>query len=87
MLEGGRADSRLLQEFMPKMAASDFSVEGAIAVMLKDLDAIEGLAAEVGARLPMTNAASEMYRRLARAGYGDRDNSELVKLYRDDAPA
>lgn len=87
VLEGGRADSRLLQEFMPKMAASDFSVEGAIAVMLKDLDAIESLAAEVGARLSMTNAASEMYRRLARAGYGDRDNSELVKLYRDDAPA
>lgn len=87
VLEGGRADSRLLQEFMPKMTASDFSVEGAIAVMLKDLDAIESLAAEVGARLPMTNAASEMYRRLARAGFGDRDNSELVTLYRDDAPA
>ena len=76
VLEGGRADSRLLQEFMPKMAASDFSVEGAIAVMLKDLDAIESLAAEVGARLSMTNAATEMYRQLARAGYGDRDNSE-----------
>ena len=87
VLEGGRADSRLLQEFMPKMAASDFSVEGAVAVMLKDLDAIEALAAEVGAKLPMTGAASEMYRRLARAGYGDRDNSELVRLYRDDAPA
>ena len=87
VLEGGRADSRLLQEFMPKMAASNFSVEGAIAVMLKDLDAIEALAAEVGAKLPMTGAASEMYRRLARAGYGDRDNSELVKLFRDDAPA
>ena len=87
VLEGGRADSRLLQEFMPKMVASDFSVEGAIAVMLKDLDAIEALAAEVGAELPMTGAASEMYRRLARAGYGDRDNSELVRLYRDDAPA
>lgn len=87
VLEGGRADSRLLQEFMPKMAASDFSVEGAVAVMLKDLEAIEALASEVGARLSMTNTASEMYRRLARAGFGDRDNSELVKLYRDDAPA
>ena len=87
VLEGGRADSRLLQEFMPKMAASDFSVEGAVAVMLKDLDAIEALAAEVGAKLPMTGTASEMYRRLARAGYGDRDNSELVNLYREDAPA
>ena len=87
VLEGGRADSRLLQEFMPKMAASDFSVEGAVAVMLKDLDAIEALAAAVGAKLPMTGAACEMFRRLARAGYGDRDNSELVNLYRDDAPA
>ena len=87
VFEGGRADSRLLQEFMPKMAASDFSIEGAIAVMLKDLDAIETLAAEVGTKLPMTAVASEMYRRLVRAGYGDRDNSELVNLYRDDPPA
>lgn len=87
VLAGGRADSRLLQEFMPKMAASEFSVEGAIAVMAKDLDAIEALAARVGAKLPMTAGASEMYRRLVRAGYGDRDNSELVNLYRDDAPA
>ena len=83
VLEGGRADSRLLQEFMPKMAASNFSVEGAVAVMLKDLDAIEALATEVGAKLPMTGAASELYRRLARAGFGDRDNSELVNLYRE----
>jgi len=87
VLQGGRADSRLLQEFMPKMAASDFSVEGAIGVMLKDLDAIEALAARVSARLPMTTEAIEMYRRLAGAGYGDRDNSELVTLFRDDPPA
>ena len=87
VLEGGRADSRLLQEFMPKMAGSDFSVEGAIGVMLKDLDAIEALAAKANARLPMTGAAIEMYRRLDDAGYGDRDNSELVTLYRDEPPA
>ena len=87
VLEGGRADSRLLQEFMPKMAGSDFSVEGAIGVMLKDLDAIEALATRVNAAVPMTATAIEMYRRLAGAGYGDRDNSELVTLYRDDAPA
>ena len=62
-------------------------MEGAIGVMLKDLDAIEALAARVSARLPMTAAAIEMYRRLAGAGYGDRDNSELVTLFRDDPPA
>lgn len=81
-LEGGRADSRLLQEFFPKMAASDFSLEGSIAIMMKDLDMIAALAAAVDMNMPVMGAVTERYRKMMDAGLGERDNSELVTLYR-----
>ena len=84
-LEGGRADSRLLQEFMPKMAASEFSVEGSIAIMMKDLAMIRTLADTLGVSLPVTAAVSERYGAMIDANRGDRDCSELVTLYRGSA--
>ena len=81
-LGGGRADSHLLQEYMPKMAESDFSVEGRIGLMVKDLDMIEALAKQADAQIPMTAVAGTVFRKLTAAGFGDRDNSELVNLYR-----
>lgn len=81
-LEGGRADSRLLQEFMPKMATSDFSVTGRVAIMLKDLEMIHDLAKAVGAPMPVTSLVTELHRKLVADGLGERDNSEIVRLYR-----
>ena len=82
-LAGGRADSRLLQEFFPKMAKSDFSVEGRIAIMMKDLDMIRDLADTVGAKMPVTDIVTDLHRKMIADGLGDRDSSELVTLYRD----
>lgn len=81
-LEGGRADSRLLQEFFPKMAKSDFSLEGAIAIMMKDLGMIGDLANGVGAKMPVVELVTELHRQMIAQGLGDRDCSELVTLYR-----
>ncbi len=81
-LEGGRADSRLLQEFFPKMAMSDFSLEGTIAIMMKDLDMIGDLANTVGAEMPVTEVVAGLNRKMIAAGRGDSDSSELVTLYR-----
>ena len=81
-LEGGRADSRLLQEFFPKMANSDFSLESTIAIMMKDLDMIRDLAKAVGAKIPVTDVATDLHRAMIGAGFGDRDMSELVTPYR-----
>lgn len=77
-----RADSRLLQEFMPKMAKSDFSLEGTIAIMTKDLDMIRDLADTVGLAIPITANVAEQYRKMIDDGLADRDCSELVTLYR-----
>ena len=82
-LAGGRADSRLLQEFMAKMGNSDFSVEGRLAIMLKDLGMIGDLARSVGAVMPVTSLVEQLHRKLIADGRGDSDNTEFVRLYRD----
>ena len=82
-LAGGRADSRLLQEYMPKMADSQFSVEGRIAIMMKDLEMIQRLAKAVGAYIPVTDVVTDINRQLIDAGHADSDNSETVTFYRN----
>jgi 3-hydroxyisobutyrate dehydrogenase-like beta-hydroxyacid dehydrogenase len=81
-LQGGRADSRLLQEFMPKMAKSEFSVEGTIAIMMKDLHMIRDLADRVELTIPVTANVAEQYQKMIDGGLAEKDCSELVTLYR-----
>ena len=81
-LAGGRADSRQLQEMFPKMVASDFSITGRAALMLKDLELIHDLARHVGAPLPVTAGVTELFRKMVADGWGDRDNAEMVNFYR-----
>jgi 2-hydroxy-3-oxopropionate reductase len=81
-LQGGRADSRLLQEFFPKMASSEFSVESTIVTMMKDLRMIGDLAGDVDADMPVTELVTGIYQKMIAAGLGEREISELVNLYR-----
>ena len=81
-LAGGRADSRQLQEMFPKMVASEFSITGRAALMLKDLELIHDLARAVGATMPITAGITELFRKQVADGNGDRDNTELVDYFR-----
>jgi 3-hydroxyisobutyrate dehydrogenase-like beta-hydroxyacid dehydrogenase len=81
-LAGGRADSRQLQEMFPKMVKSDFSITGRASLMLKDLELIHDLSRQVGAPLPITAGVTETFRKMVADGWGDRDNSEMVNMYR-----
>ncbi len=81
-LTGGRADSRQLQEMFPKMVASDFSITGRAALMLKDLELIHDLARDLGAPLPVTAGVTELFRKMVADGLGERDNTEIVNFYR-----
>ena len=81
-LAGGRADSTLLQEFMARMARSQFQVEGRIDNGLKDLAMIADLARSTGSTMPLTSLVEQLYRKMVADGFGDRDNIELVRLYR-----
>lgn len=81
-LAGGRADSALLQEFLPKMAASDFAPQGVMSLMTKDLEMIHDLANACGASMPMTGLVTQLNRKCLLDGLGDRDNTELVRFFR-----
>ena len=79
-LAGGRADSRILQEFMAKFAARDFAPTGRIDNMLKDLDSLQAFALKTHTPLPMTGQVVEIHRLLVAAGLGARDSAEVMRL-------
>lgn len=80
-LSGGRADSAILQEFMAKMARNDYSPTGRIDNMVKDLSAVQSLAAHTGTAMPMTSLCMEIHRLMVSAGLGAADNAALVRFY------
>jgi 3-hydroxyisobutyrate dehydrogenase-like beta-hydroxyacid dehydrogenase len=84
-LAGGRADSSQLQEMLPKMVRSDFSITGRSSLMLKDLELIHDLARHVGAPMPVTACVTELFRKMIADGLGEHDNTELVNAYRGKA--
>ena len=80
-LAGGRADSRILQEFMPKMAAFDYTPTGRIDNMLKDLEAVQHLSGKLRTPMPLTALVAELHRMLVRADMGSEDSAAYMKLF------
>ncbi|MBL8670102.1 MAG: NAD(P)-dependent oxidoreductase [Alphaproteobacteria bacterium] len=85
-IQGGRADSRLLQEFMPKLAKRDYAVQGRIDILLKDLETIAQVARETKAATPLASIATDVHRLLAAAGLGAADNTEIMRFFDGLAP-
>lgn len=79
-LAGGRADGRIMQEFMAKFAARDFTPTGSLANMLKDLDSIQAFALKTKTPLPLTSAVTDIHRILVAMGLGPRDSAEVMRL-------
>jgi len=82
-LAGGRADSRLMQEMMPKMAKPDFTPMGRNKNMVKDLEMVHDLAKATGTPMPVTALVTELHRQLVLEGLGDHCNSTIVTLFQD----
>ena len=80
-LAGGRADSRILQEFMAKMARRDFSPTGRIDNMLKDLETAQASALAYRVPLPLTSLATDLHRMLVAGGLGAADSAEYMRLF------
>jgi 2-hydroxy-3-oxopropionate reductase len=80
-LAGGRADSRILQEFGPKMAARDYAPTGRIDNMLKDLEAVQSVAIQHRLPLPLTAAISELHRTFVAAGLGPEHTAAAMKQF------
>jgi len=86
-LRGGRADSAILQEFMPKMARRDYSPTGRIDNMVKDLNGVQDLARATGTAMPLTAVCAEIHRLLTSAGLGGADNAALMRFFEGPARA
>ncbi|WP_288485509.1 3-hydroxyisobutyrate dehydrogenase [uncultured Novosphingobium sp.] len=61
-------------------ADNDYQGGFAVALMLKDLKLASEAAAQVGASVPMGNAAEALYQMLANRGEGQRDFSAMIRF-------
>ncbi len=84
-LAGGRADSPVLQQFLPRMAARERDVQGRIEIMVKDLDTVMDAGRRLGSSLPLTGLAAEIHKLLVKRGLGTEDNAASVDLYAPDS--
>ncbi|BBK39191.1 oxidoreductase [Allostella sp. ATCC 35155] len=80
---GGRADSSLLRQSVPKMVSGDFTPTGHLRTMMKDLDMVMELARETRTPMPMTGLATEIHRMMVAHGHADTDTTSVIALLRD----
>ncbi|MEX0350874.1 MAG: NAD(P)-dependent oxidoreductase [Paracoccaceae bacterium] len=81
-LKGGRADSALLQEYLPRFATKDYRRTGRIDNMVKDLNAVNDLARQTGTSMPMTAICTEIHRMLTAAGLGGEDEAAVMEFFK-----
>ena len=81
-LKGGRADSALLQEYMPRFASRDYRRTGRIDNMVKDLNAAQDLARLTHTSMPLTAICAEVHRMLTAAGLGGEDQAALMEYFK-----
>ncbi len=80
-LKGGRADSALLQEYLPRMASKDYRRTGRIDNMVKDLNMVNDFARQTGTSMPMTALCAEIHRMLTAAGLGGEDQAAVMEFF------
>lgn len=81
-LKGGRADSAILQEYMPRYAARDYRRTGRIDNMVKDLDGALSVARATTTTMPLTTVCAEVHRMLTAAGLGGEDQAALMEYFK-----
>ncbi|MEM9574436.1 MAG: NAD(P)-dependent oxidoreductase [Pseudomonadota bacterium] len=80
-LKGGRADSALLQEYMPRFATKDYRRTGRIDNMVKDLAFAQTLSNQTGTSMPLTALCMEIHKMLTAAGLGGEDQAAVMEFF------
>jgi 2-hydroxy-3-oxopropionate reductase len=80
-LRGGRADSAILQEYMPRFATRDYRCTGRIDNMVKDLNGAADLARLTNTPMPLTALCAEIHRLLTSVGLGGEDQAALMEFF------
>jgi len=81
-LKGGRADSAILQEYMPRFVSKDYRRTGRIDNMVKDLNGALDLARTSHTSMPMTALCAEIHRMLTAAGIGGEDQAAVMEYFK-----
>jgi 3-hydroxyisobutyrate dehydrogenase-like beta-hydroxyacid dehydrogenase len=84
-LQGGWADSVLLQTLLPRMLTPPSSPSGTIRTMLKDLDAVVQLACESHVFLRVAEEVRKLLQEAVEQGRGEDDISQIVHVLREHA--
>jgi len=80
-LKGGRADSAILQEYMPRYATRDYRRTGRIDNMVKDLNMVQDQARVSNTTMPLTALCLEVHRMMTAAGFGGEDQAALMEYF------
>ncbi len=81
VLRAGAAYSRVMDTKGPKMLAGDFAPEARLAQHLKDVRLILAQGAATGATLPLSELHERLLTQLARDGFGECDNSSVIRAF------
>ncbi|MGV1753408.1 NAD(P)-dependent oxidoreductase [Agrobacterium sp. CG674] len=81
-LKGGRADSAILQEYMPRYVAKDYRRTGRIDNMVKDLNGAQDLARRTNTSMPLTAICAEIHRMMTASGFGAEDQAALMEFFK-----
>lgn len=81
-LKGGRADSAILQEYMPRYVERDYRKTGRIDNMVKDLNGAQDLARLTNTPMPMTATCAEVHRLMTAAGLGGEDQAAMMEFFK-----
>ena len=79
-LQGGWADSKPLQVFVPRMVTPSQPSIGALSTMLKDVDTVMQVAQCSGAPMPVMATVQQQLRAAQAAGLGEAELSALICL-------
>lgn len=85
IIEHGAASSFMLSDRGPRMLSpTEPAVLSAIDIFVKDSSLVSAAAASVGADAPLLNRAAEAFREARANGWGRRDDSKIIDLFRRD---
>jgi 3-hydroxyisobutyrate dehydrogenase-like beta-hydroxyacid dehydrogenase len=81
ILQAGPAFSRAMETKGAKMIEEDFTPQARLSQHLKDVRLILAAGAGSGAKLPLSAVHRQLLEQAEAAGYGDADNSAVIKVF------
>lgn len=86
ILRAGPAYSRVMDTKADKMLDGDFTPQARLAQHGKDVRLILSAGEQHGATLPLSTLHDQLLSRLVQSGFGDLDNSAIIKAFQTEQP-